>query len=56
MSLFVAGLAFADESLLTMSKLGIFAASLFAGIVGSVLLLRTPPPSEVVVEAVPVVR
>jgi Na+:H+ antiporter, NhaA family len=40
MSLFVAGLAFTDESLLTMSKLGIFIASLAAGIIGSALLLR----------------
>ena len=43
MSLFVAGLAFADESLLTMSKLGIFTASLAAGVIGSVLLLRVRP-------------
>ena len=39
MSLFVAGLAFADERLLTMAKLGILAASLVAGIIGSVLLM-----------------
>ncbi len=43
MSLFVAGLAFMDESLLTMSKLGIFIASLSAGIIGSLLLLRSRP-------------
>ncbi len=42
MSLFVAGLAFADEALLTMAKLGILTASLCAGIIGSVLLLRSP--------------
>jgi NhaA family Na+:H+ antiporter len=40
MSLFVAGLAFSDEHLLTMAKLGIFTASLLAGVVGSVLLMR----------------
>jgi NhaA family Na+:H+ antiporter len=40
MSLFVAGLAFTDEAMLTMSKLGILAASLCAAIVGSVLLRR----------------
>jgi NhaA family Na+:H+ antiporter len=40
MSLFVAGLAFNEESLLTMAKLGILAASLIAGIVGSVILAR----------------
>ena len=42
MSLFVAGLAFSDEALLTMAKLGILTASVFAGIAGSALLLRTP--------------
>lgn len=42
MSIFVAGLAFQDEALLNGSKLGIFIASLLAGIVGSVLLLRKP--------------
>lgn len=40
MSIFVAGLAFKEESLLKMAKLGIFTASLLAGIVGSVLLFR----------------
>jgi NhaA family Na+:H+ antiporter len=40
MSLFVAGLAFADEQLLTMSKLGIFTASFLAGIAGSAILIR----------------
>jgi NhaA family Na+:H+ antiporter len=39
-SLFVAGLAFNEESLLIMAKLGILSASLIAGIVGSVLLAR----------------
>ena len=43
MSIFVAGLAFGGEALLNMAKLGIFTASLLAGIVGSVLLLRTHP-------------
>jgi NhaA family Na+:H+ antiporter len=40
MSLFVASLAFADEAHLTMAKVGIFTASLCAGIVGSLLLLK----------------
>jgi NhaA family Na+:H+ antiporter len=40
MSLFVAGLAFRDEGLLTLSKLGILAGSTLAGIAGSALLLR----------------
>ncbi len=39
MSIFVAGLAFSDEAALNMAKLGIFAASLLAGIAGSILLL-----------------
>ncbi|HYO80090.1 MAG TPA: Na+/H+ antiporter NhaA [Bryobacteraceae bacterium] len=44
MSLFIAALAFTDDALLTMSKLGILVASLLAGIVGSVLLIRQPRP------------
>ena len=40
MSIFVAGLAFQDEALLNAAKLGIFTASLLAGIAGSALLLR----------------
>lgn len=43
MSLFVAGLAFNEDSLLKMAKLGILSASLIAGIVGSVLLARQRP-------------
>jgi Na+/H+ antiporter NhaA len=43
MSIFVAGLAFQDEALLNMAKLGIFTASCLAGTVGSVLLLRNQP-------------
>ena len=42
MSLFVGGLAFSDEALLTMAKLGILTASVLAGLIGSALLLRTP--------------
>lgn len=41
MSLFVSGLAFGEGALLTMAKLGIFIASLLAGIVGSIVLLLT---------------
>lgn len=40
MSLFVASLAFQDEALLTLSKLGILAGSTLAGIVGAVVLTR----------------
>jgi Na+/H+ antiporter NhaA len=40
MSLFVATLAFSDEAMLTMAKLGILTASACAGTIGSALLLR----------------
>jgi len=40
MSLFIAGLAFGEGPLLAMSKIGILAASLMAGICGSIFLLR----------------
>jgi NhaA family Na+:H+ antiporter len=40
MSLFVAGLAFADPAGLDVAKLGVFAASLVAGVVGYTLLHR----------------
>ncbi len=46
MSLFVAGLAFADEAQLTMAKLGILTASLSAGIIGSVFLLYRCRPNR----------
>ena len=46
MSIFVAGLAFKDEAMLNMAKLGIFTASLLAGIVGS-LLLRLNSPTKI---------
>jgi Na+/H+ antiporter NhaA len=39
MSIFVAGLAFSNEALLNMAKLGIFTGSLLAGVAGSVFLL-----------------
>ena len=46
MSLFVAGLAFADPAVLDVAKLGIFAASILAGVVGYTLLRarRSPGP------------
>ena len=40
MSLFVAGLAFSQESLLGMAKLGVLTASVCAGIIGSAILSR----------------
>jgi NhaA family Na+:H+ antiporter len=40
MSLFLASLAFADPALLVLAKLGIFTASLTAGAIGSLVLLR----------------
>lgn len=42
MSLFIAGLAFADEAVLTVAKLGILTASTIAAVAGSLLLLRSP--------------
>ncbi|HEX2208114.1 MAG TPA: Na+/H+ antiporter NhaA [Longimicrobium sp.] len=43
MSLFVAGLAFPDGGLVDESKVGIFAASIAAGLAGWILLRRTLP-------------
>ncbi len=43
MSLFIAGLALGEGDLLDMSKIGIMAASIGAGCVGSLLLLRRVP-------------
>lgn len=40
MSLFIASLAFTEDSLLTQAKLGILAASFCAAIIGSLLLMR----------------
>jgi NhaA family Na+:H+ antiporter len=44
MSLFIAGLAFADAATLDAAKLGILAASLVAGLAGWVLLRAVRPP------------
>jgi NhaA family Na+:H+ antiporter len=44
MSLFIATLAFGEGALLDMAKIGILAASLAAGIGGSVLLIRRTGP------------
>src|SRR5262249_20370670 len=43
MSLFMTGLAFMDESQTTAAKIGILIASIFAGAVGSFILLRVRP-------------
>jgi len=45
MSLFMTGLAFTDDGHITAAKLGILFASLGAGIVGSVILVRSPQKS-----------
>jgi NhaA family Na+:H+ antiporter len=45
MSLFMTGLAFTDDTHLTAAKLGILIASLCAGVVGSVILMRIPQKS-----------
>ena len=42
MSLFMTGLAFTDDAHLTAAKLGILIASLCAGVIGSVILVRIP--------------
>jgi len=41
MSLFIASLAFSDESLLNSAKVGILSASVIAGLVGAMLLRKT---------------
>ena len=41
MSLFIAGLAFAEDAQLTAAKVGILIASVFAGMIGSAVLFRT---------------
>jgi NhaA family Na+:H+ antiporter len=43
MSIFIAGLAFTDESLVSEAKIGILLASLISGVVGYLVLLRTLP-------------
>lgn len=45
-ALFVAGLAFDDPHITDLAKVGIFAGSLVAGIIGTVLLRRARPKSE----------
>jgi NhaA family Na+:H+ antiporter len=44
-SLFVAGLAFADPIFVDQAKLGIFSGSLVAGVVGSLVLLSAKKTS-----------
>jgi len=46
MSLFVAGLAFDDDSLLSVSKLAILAASVLSGIFGSITLAKSAPKNS----------
>jgi NhaA family Na+:H+ antiporter len=46
MSLFMVGLSFTDDAQVTAAKLGILIASLCAGIVGSVILVRIPRESS----------
>jgi len=46
MSLFVAGLAFADASLLDQAKIAVLGASTVAGIVGFVILRQSPVPAS----------
>ena len=46
MSLFIAGLAFADPGLVVSAKIGILTASLAAAVIGSFLLVRSLPPAR----------
>jgi NhaA family Na+:H+ antiporter len=45
-ALFVAGLAFDDPTLTNLAKVGIFSGSLVAGVIGSLILSRARPRSE----------
>ncbi|HEX9848229.1 MAG TPA: Na+/H+ antiporter NhaA [Acidimicrobiia bacterium] len=45
-SLFVTGLAFTDPHLIGLAKVGIFTGSLIAGVIGTLILRRARPPSE----------
>ena len=47
MSLFMAGLSFTGDAHLTSAKLGILIASLWAGIIGSVILWRISKPTPI---------
>jgi NhaA family Na+:H+ antiporter len=45
-SLFITNLAFTDQQMADVARVGIFAGSLLAGIVGSMVLLRAEPRTE----------
>jgi NhaA family Na+:H+ antiporter len=47
MSLFIANLAFVDAAVLDAAKVGIFAASLLAGVLGWIILRSTSTPTAV---------
>jgi NhaA family Na+:H+ antiporter len=51
MSLFIAGLAYGQGPLLAVAKVGILAASIIAGIGGTLVLRRTDPPSALAPDA-----
>jgi NhaA family Na+:H+ antiporter len=46
MSLFIAGLAFAQSHLLDAAKIGILAASLISGVAGALVLARSGRPAS----------
>jgi NhaA family Na+:H+ antiporter len=52
MSLFIAGLAFGEGATLEIAKIGILVASLIAGVVGWVILYRSPAPAAAAGEKV----
>lgn len=45
-SLFITGLAFNDPHLTELAKVGIFAGSVVAGVIGALILMRARPPRE----------
>ncbi len=42
MSIFITGLAFEDSGFEEAAKMGVFMASILAGVIGAVVLLRAP--------------
>ncbi len=47
MSLFIAGLAFTDQAILDIAKLGVLGASVIAGVVGYGLLRSARPAKSI---------
>lgn len=45
-SLFITALAFSDPQVIAEAKIGVFAGSLIAGVIGAAILGRSPPPAK----------